>query len=207
MPNYSHFKDILEHWPPERVQELIGSRSEADIKHALNAAGRMVPENLAALLSPAADPFLEQMAEVSAHWTRQRFGRAVQFFAPLYVSNFCVNGCRYCGFNTATENAVRNALTLDEAESEARCLAEQGFRNILLVSGEDRKHTPPEYFAELARRIKQVRPTIAVLYMSGYPAEHVAHRGVLTDATWFLPKPFSLSTLTAKIVEVLGESG
>jgi 2-iminoacetate synthase len=114
----------------------------------------MSPQNLAALLSPAADGFLEQLAELSEHWTRQRFGRAVQFFAPLYVSNFCINGCRYCGFNTATKECVRNALTVDQAVAEAEYLAQQGFKNILLVSGEDRKNTPPEYFAELAGRIR-----------------------------------------------------
>ncbi len=151
----TNFVDILNQWPPERVRELISAASAHDVEQALRNAGRMSPQNLAALLSPAADGFLEQLAELSEHWTRQRFGRAVQFFAPLYVSNFCINGCRYCGFNTATKECVRNALTVDQAVAEAECLAQQGFKNILLVSGEDRKNTPPEYFAELAGRIRR----------------------------------------------------
>ncbi len=162
MPIYSHFKEILDEWPPEKVRELIASRSETDVMQALSSAGEMVPRNLAALLSPAAALRIEQLAEVAERWTRQRFGRAVQFFAPLYVSNYCVNGCRYCGFNTATLDTVRNALTLDAAVAEAECIAAQGFKNILLVSGEDRENTPPEYFVALARRIRRLFSSIQV---------------------------------------------
>jgi 2-iminoacetate synthase len=162
MLTHTHFKDFLAEWPVTRVRELIATRTDADVERALNSAGRMDPQNLAALLSPAAEPMLESLARVSAHWTRQRFGNAVQFFAPLYVSNFCCNGCRYCGFNTSTENTVRNALSLDEAEAEAQCLAQQGFSHLLLVSGEDRRNTPPEYFAELTGRIRKLFSSIQV---------------------------------------------
>ncbi len=154
MLNPTHFKDLLIEWPPERVHTLLASRSPAHVEAALNTTEQYSPENLAALISPAAEPFLETIAQRSAHLTRQRFGRAVQFFAPLYVSNFCCNGCRYCGFNRNTSDTIRRALTLEEATAEATCLAEQGFSHILLVSGEDLKNTPPAYFAELTRRIR-----------------------------------------------------
>ncbi|MFA7172520.1 MAG: 2-iminoacetate synthase ThiH [Kiritimatiellia bacterium] len=162
MPPHTHFNEILNQWPPLRVQELIFSRTRADVERALNAAGSMKAENLAALLSPAAEQVLEPLAAVSAHWTRQRFGQAVQFFAPLYVSNFCCNGCRYCGFNSATDKTVRSALTVDEAVIEAECLARQGFSHILLVSGEDLRNTPPAYFVELAGRIRHLFSSIQV---------------------------------------------
>lgn len=149
-----HFKDLLTEWPPEKVQALIRSQGERDVAAALGAASRCEPHHLAALVSPAAEPFLEPLAQLSAGLTRQRFGKAVQFFAPLYVSNFCCNGCSYCGFNHATRTTVRRALSLDEAETEAECLAAQGFGHILLVAGEDLKNTPPAYFAELTRRIR-----------------------------------------------------
>ncbi len=148
------FSDLLDEWPSERIQSLIHSRTDADVARALQTSGRFDPSALAALLSPAAGAFLEPLARLSARWTRQRFGRAVQFFAPLYVSNFCCNGCRYCGFNRTTQNTVRRALTLDEAVAEADCLADQGFGHILLVSGQDIKNAPPAYFAELTRRIR-----------------------------------------------------
>jgi 2-iminoacetate synthase len=154
MSPINHFRDLLTEWPAERVQALIRSRVERDVVAALGASGRHDPQALAALVSPAAEAYLEPLAQLSAHWTRQRFGQAIQFFAPLYVSNFCCNGCLYCGFNHATKNTVRRALSLDEAEAEAECLAEQGFGHILLVAGEDLKNTPPAYFAELTRRIR-----------------------------------------------------
>ena len=148
------FIDLLTEWPPEKVRELVSSRTDRDVAGALNASGRFEPHHLAALVSPAAEPFLEPLAQLSAHWTRQRFGRAVQFFAPLYVSNFCCNGCTYCGFNRDTKHTVRRALTVEEAAAEAEHLAGQGFGHLLLVAGEDLKNTPPAYFADLTRRIR-----------------------------------------------------
>ena len=165
MTPLNHFRDLLAEWPPEKVQALVRSRTERDVAAALGAAGRYDPLHLAALVSPAAEAQLEPLARLSAHWTRQRFGQAVQFFAPLYVSNFCCNGCRYCGFNQATQSTVRRALTLDEAVAEAECLAGQGFGHILLVAGEDLKNTPPAYFAELTRRI---RPRFASVQIEIY---------------------------------------
>ncbi len=159
------FKDLLTEWPPERVRTLIAASREADVAAALQNSGRFEPHRLAALVSPAAEPLLEPLAQLASRWTRQRFGRAVQFFAPLYVSNYCCNGCRYCGFNHATRDTVRRALTLDEAEAEAECLSRQGFSHILLVAGEDHANTPPAYFAELARRL---RPRFASIQIEIY---------------------------------------
>ena len=160
-----HFRDLLADWTPDKVQAQIRASTERDVAAALGASGRFEPHHLAALVSPAAAPFLEALAQRSAHWTRQRFGNAVQFFAPLYVSNYCCNGCRYCGFNRDTRSTVRRALTLEEAETEAACLADQGFGHILLVAGEDLKNTPPAYFAELTRRI---RPRFASVQIEIY---------------------------------------
>jgi len=155
MNTASAFIDLLKEWPPEKVRGMIAAGTAGGVARALNAAGRFDPAALAALLSPAAEPQLESLARSSARWTRQRFGRAVQFFVPLYVSNYCCNGCRYCGFNRETADTRRRALSLDEAEAEARCLSAQGFSHILLVSGDDRRNTPPQYFADLARRIRR----------------------------------------------------
>lgn len=159
------FRELLDDWPPHRVHALIGASREPEVEAALAAAGRFEPRHLAALVSPAAGRSLEALAQLSARWTRQRFGRAVQFFAPLYVSNYCCNGCLYCGFNRDTRGTVRRALSLDEAEAEALHLAAQGFGHLLLVAGEDRANTPPAYFAELARRI---RPRFASLQIEIY---------------------------------------
>jgi 2-iminoacetate synthase len=178
MTQTNHFQDLLAEWPPEKVQALIRSRTDRDVAAALGAPGRFDLGHLASLVSPAAEPALESLAQLSAHVTRQRFGHAVQFFAPLYVSNYCCNGCLYCGFNRATKDTVRRALTLDEAVAEAECLAAQGFGHILLVAGEDLKNTPPAYFAELTRRI---RPRFASVQIEIYSLSLADYR-LLADA-------------------------
>ncbi|MCD6393090.1 MAG: 2-iminoacetate synthase ThiH, partial [Planctomycetes bacterium] len=106
-----------------------------DVRAALDEPpGRYRFERLLALISPAAQNFLEQMAQQARQLTIQRFGRTIQLYAPLYVSNYCINSCRYCGYNAQT-SCDRTRLSVDEAIAEADIIAAQGFRHILLVSG------------------------------------------------------------------------
>lgn len=150
-----HFVDILNQWPPERIDAALATASDAGdtaVKRALRQGG-FSAGRLAALLSPAAQQHLEPMAQASAQLTRQRFGRAMQLYAPLYVSNYCINSCRYCGFNCRNQ-VERRALTLDEAESEAERLRAEGFAHILIVAGEDPGRISVDYLAELAQRLK-----------------------------------------------------
>jgi len=128
-------------------------------------AGRYSIHRLVRLLSPAARDFLEPMAQQARTLTRQRFGKTIALFEPLYVSNVCVNSCVYCGFNR-TSNVPRTQLTIEQAMSDARAIAEQGFRDILLVSGEDPKFASVEYFCELAR---QLRPLFSSISVEIYP--------------------------------------
>lgn len=146
------FAAVLAEWPAERIRALQAASTGADVRTAI--AGALRPERaLAALLSPAAEPHLEAMARRSAALTRQRFGRVMQFYAPLYVSNVCVNSCTYCGFN-CKNNVARRRLTVDEAVREAEYLAAEGFRHLLLVAGEDPKGVPVAYFEQLAGRLR-----------------------------------------------------
>ena len=109
-----------------------------DIQTAINNDTCYSPGRLEALMSPKAQNYLEQMAQRARQITRQRFGNTIQLYAPLYVSNFCVNNCPYCAFNRQSD-VPRNRLTIDQACKEADILASEGFRHILLVSGEDTK--------------------------------------------------------------------
>lgn len=111
-------------------------------------------DRLAALISPAADSLLEQMAVRATALTRQRFGNAISLFAPLYLSNYCVNRCRYCGFNAGGRHN-RRRLSLDEAWTEAKTIAGEGFRDILLVSSEDPQHISIDYLCRLAERLRR----------------------------------------------------
>lgn len=162
MKQPSSFLEVLDKWPSGKVRDLIYSRTADDVKAALDGAGAFSEETAAALLSPAAAEYKEQIRRNSAAARRMRFGNAVHIFDPLYVANYCTNGCRYCAFNSSSKATVRKALTIDEAEAEALFMAKSGLRNILLLSGEDPRYSPPEYFMELARRIKPYFADISV---------------------------------------------
>ncbi len=122
--------------------------------------GRFSLQRLAVLLSPAAGRFLEPMAQQARSLTNQRFGKTVQLYVPLYLSNVCCNCCLYCGYNK-THDFKRTRLSVDQALEEAKILAEQGFRNLLLLSGEDPKYVTTEFLAGLAARLREKFSTIS----------------------------------------------
>lgn len=151
------FKTILESKQLDGDRSVWAERMAAvtaeQVQRELAAEpGRYSPERLTVLLSPAARTFLEPMAQQAARLTVQRFGRTVQLYAPLYVSNVCVNSCRYCGYNHTTD-FQRTQLSIDEALADADVIADEGFRHLLLVSGEDRRFVTTDYLCELAERL------------------------------------------------------
>src|SRR5437762_10607991 len=104
------------------------------------------------LIAPKADEEVETMAQTSRALTLQNFGRTMRLFAPLYLSNKCINNCQYCGFSR--DNPIRRVtLDVDEVVAEARPLARQGFRQILLVAGEHPKFVSSDYLAECVRAL------------------------------------------------------
>ena len=120
-----------------------------------------VVRRLAALLEPKSDAELEAMARQSQALTRRYFGRTIRLFAPLYLSNECINSCAYCGFSR--ENAIlRVTLEVSAVVKEARHLAAHGFRNLLLVSGEHPKFVSSGYVEECVRALAPEIPGIAL---------------------------------------------
>ncbi|MCX7934300.1 MAG: radical SAM protein, partial [Planctomycetota bacterium] len=126
----------------------------ADVERELARPPGFALSRLAVLVSPAASAFLESLAQRAAALTRQRFGNVINLYAPLYLSNYCRNRCRYCGFR-AGPGRQRRWLTLAEAEMQARWLAAEGFRDLLLVAGDDPEHITLEYLAALAQRLQR----------------------------------------------------
>jgi 2-iminoacetate synthase len=121
----------------------------ADVQKALNHDYRNV-EDFAALLSPAAMPFLEQMAQLAQEETRKHFGNSVYMFTPLYLANYCENYCIYCGFNC--HNKIRRAkLNAEEIEKEMQAIAKTGLEEILLLTGESRKMSDVKYIGEACK--------------------------------------------------------
>jgi 2-iminoacetate synthase len=114
-----------------------------------------------ALLEPIQDPQLARLAGQSQALTRRLFGRTMRLFAPLYLSSECINNCKYCGFSR--DNPIlRVTLSTDEVEAEARYLIRQGFRNILLVSGEHPKFVSNGYLLDVVRRLVSFVPSVSI---------------------------------------------
>lgn len=113
------------------------------------------------LIAPKSDTDFEVMARTSRALTLQNFGRTMRLFAPLYLSNECINNCRYCGFSR--DNPIlRVTLTVDEVAAEADQLLQRGFRQVLLVSGEHPKFVSNDYLSECVRRLAPRFPSIAI---------------------------------------------
>jgi len=113
------------------------------------------------LLEPCSDVSLEEMARRSAALTRRHFGRTMRLFAPLYLSNECVNNCAYCGFSR--DNAIlRVTLEIEQVAAEARHLAAEGFRNVLLVAGEHPKFVSGGYLQQCLERLSKEIPSLSL---------------------------------------------
>lgn len=154
------FSDVLRDLP---LEELLGRSRHATPDAIERALTTTTPDlwDFAALLSPAASERIEDLARRSHDITVQRFGRVVQLYAPLYVSNECVETCTYCSFSR-TNPIRRRTLTVDEAVSEARLLTERGFRHLLLVSGEHPRHVSPDYLGSVIAALKDSVPSLSV---------------------------------------------
>jgi len=132
----------------------------AEMGAALTRPARTLAD-FAALISPAATDRLDELARLSRTTTIQRFGKVIRLFAPLYLSNECINNCKYCGFSR--DNPIlRVTLSVEEVVREARALKEQGFRNILLVSGEHPKFVSNSYLADCVRAVHAEVPSVSL---------------------------------------------
>lgn len=142
------------------LSAFSANATDDDVTAALAREKRDL-RDLAALLSPAAELRVEELAQAAAALTLQRFGRAVRLFAPLYVSNACLSTCTYCGFSKDLA-VTRRTLTADEVEAEARLLTDRGFRHLLLVSGEHRVEVSQDYLVGIVERLAPSVPSISI---------------------------------------------
>ena len=141
------YRDHMEHIESDILERTLEYRenfnpskyNRDDVINALNK-DRLGIDDLAALLSPSAEPFLERMAERAWKDTRRYFGNSVNLFTPLYISNYCENCCVYCGFN-AENKILRGTLSLEDVKKEMTSIGESGLTEILILTGESRKHS------------------------------------------------------------------
>ncbi len=141
---------------PGAVMQTIGSR---EAERAVDSAS-LSDRDLLALLSPAAGPLLETMAQRSHVLTAAHFGRTMQLYTPLYLSNYCENACRYCGFSA--RNGGGSKLSVDEVKREAAHIAATGLRHVLVLTGSSRRETPVSYIRRCVEVLAGYFSSIAV---------------------------------------------
>ncbi|MEA3362141.1 MAG: 2-iminoacetate synthase ThiH [Thermodesulfobacteriota bacterium] len=155
------FQQQLELYPQTEIEQIIANTTPGQIDLALQQQ-RLSINDFSRLLSPnMTDGQLELMAERAQRITRQRFGRTILLYAPLYLSNECFNGCKYCGFS-ADNHFPRKTLTQEEIGREAKYLRSQGFRHMLLLTGEAPKVAGIEYLESAIKIIKEYCGSVSI---------------------------------------------
>jgi 2-iminoacetate synthase len=141
----------------------VGQSREASTAQVRESLARSRPAlaDFARLISPAAAGLLEPLGRRSQQLTQQRFGKVIRLFAPLYLSNECINNCAYCGFSR--DNPIlRVTLSLDDVRREAAALKAEGFRNLLLVAGEHPKFVSNDYLRECVAALHADWPGVSL---------------------------------------------
>jgi len=160
------FTEIFDSYKWGSVKEGIYSKTAADVERALGKAQRDL-EDFKALISPAAGVYLEEMAQLSHRLTQKRFGKVIQLYIPLYLSNECQNICTYCGFSY--ENKLRRrTLGAGELLREVAAIKEMGYEHVLLVSGEANQTVGVDYFI---KALEVVGPHFAQISMEVQPLD------------------------------------
>lgn len=155
------FKELIDQYDWGETTEQIYSKTSRDVERALTRESLNV-DDFMALISPAAVPYIEQMAVRSRMYTRQRFGKTIQFYVPLYLTNACINHCIYCGFNHKND-IKRIILTDEEILNEVRAIKKLGqFEHLLLVTGESPREAGVEYIEHAIELVKPYFSSISI---------------------------------------------
>jgi len=166
-----HYRALIEEM--ERVKEKI---TPGHVRAILRKSN-LTPWDFFVLLCEEAEPFLEPMAQKSRQLTIQNFGKVIFLYTPLYLANYCVNRCSYCGFNV--KNPIkRHKLTLEEVEREARAISSTEMRHILILTGESRFHTPVSYIRDCVRVLRKYFTSIAIEI---YPLEKEEYAELISE--------------------------
>ena len=166
----SGFKEIFDQHNWDEVKASIYAKTAHDVEAALRRSKRTL-EDFKALISPAAVPYLEQMAQLSRQLTQQRFGNTMQLYIPLYLSNECQNICTYCGFSLDNKIA-RKTLNKEEILREVAVIKAMGYEHVLLVTGEANQTVGTDYFREA---LKVIRPHFANISMEVQPMDEAEY--------------------------------
>ena len=147
------FKDIFAQYSWDNIKADIYNKTDRDVEHALGKTSKRDLEDFKALISPAGAKYLEPMAQLSNQLTQKRFGKTIQMYLPMYLSNECQNICTYCGFSL--DNPLRRVTLTDrQIKREIEVIKALGYDHILLVTGEANKTVGVDYFKNALQLVK-----------------------------------------------------
>ncbi|OGG98819.1 MAG: thiamine biosynthesis protein ThiH [Candidatus Lambdaproteobacteria bacterium RIFOXYD1_FULL_56_27] len=168
------FAEVFARYDWQETQRRIQDTTPAEVERVLQRAGSLSPLDFLALVSPAAQGYLEEMARISQALTRRRFGKTVQLYAPLYLSNECLNSCLYCGFSREIQRP-RVRLTQEQTLAEVAVLKELGIEHVLLVTGDFSHQAGNQY---LNQALEWVRPHFAQVSMEVQPLAQAEYQAL-----------------------------
>lgn len=154
------FYQIINQYQTFNFDDFFSNVKGSDVERVLSR-NSLTSMDFLTLLSERANDFLEPMALKAHQLTVQNFGRTIQLFIPLYISNHCSNQCTYCGFNS-TNSISRRKLSIEEIEVEARSIASTGIQHVLMLTGEAQNVTPLSYLVEAVECLKQYFASVSI---------------------------------------------
>lgn len=160
----------------EETKASIYAKTAKDVETALSKTSKTL-EDFKALISPAAKPYLEEMAQQSQRITQKRFGKTIQMYVPLYLSNECTNSCVYCGFRHENKT-TRVTLNEEQVLKEIEVIKAMGYEHILLVTGEHPKRNGYDY---LQRMIRLIKPHFSLISIEVAPLETDEYKGLVDE--------------------------
>lgn len=163
-------RTAIENYRDFNMQGFFESVTDKQIVSAIGKDNLNLLDYLT-LLSPKAEGYLEEMAQKAHRLTINRFGKTILLYTPLYLANYCVNQCVYCGFHAG--NAIaRKKLTLEEVAAEAQVIAQSGLKHLIILTGESRQHSPVSYIKDCVRVLRTYFTSISI---EVYPLEQVEY--------------------------------
>jgi 2-iminoacetate synthase len=171
------FTELFDTYNWEQIKQSIYSKTKMDVEQALNKTTKRDLEDFKALISPAASEYLEPMAKLSQQLTQKRFGKTIQMYLPLYLSNECQNICTYCGFSFDNK-LKRKTLTDAEILKEVEAIKALGYEHVLLVTGEANQTVGVPY---LKNAIKLIRPFFSLISIEVQPLDQHEYEELMAE--------------------------
>ena len=153
------FSTVFPNLPIDAYREQSLDTSKKTVESVLKKGRATSIRDFAALISPAAESYIEEMAQLSSQITNKHFGKVIRLFAPIYLSNECINICKYCGFSR-NNNIPRITIPLQQFTNETEKLYKQGFRSLLIVAGEHPKYVSNGYVEECISEALKLTPSV-----------------------------------------------